>query len=399
MKSDEHCRVVDEQWKECLKLCARKQVLKARVHRATELAVVSSKAALASVGMDPGLIDATFVGNVIQSSPDACYLSRHVALKVGAPIKSPALTINRLCGSGFETVIQASISYTRIAYEDITWNLFVLGQKNGGQDTWGVALGTGLKMEDSLWAGLTDSHAGMPMGMTAENLADKYGITRKECDEYALRSQNLWGTAHAGGAFAEEMAPVEVKTKKGPKVVDTDEHPRPDASGEKMAGLRPVFKKEGVVTAANASGICDGAGSLLLAGESALSQNKLAPLARVVAMHEVGCDPAIMGIGPADAIRGALQKAGLTLADMDLVEINEAFAAQFLAVEKELGLDRAKTNLNGGAIALGHPLGASGSRIMAHLTHQLRQKGLKYGVGAACIGGGQGIAIIVENVF
>ncbi|CAM9436225.1 unnamed protein product, partial [Laminaria digitata] len=337
-------------------------------------------------------------------SPDACYLSRHVALKVGAPVKSPALTVNRLCGSGFETVVQGAeaiqlgkASVTLCAgTENMSSAPLVV---NGNDARWGVALGSGLKMEDSLWAGLTDSHAGMPMGMTAENLADKYGITRKECDEYAVRSQKLWGAGHAGGAFSEEIAPVEVKTKKGPKVVvDTDEHPRPDASGEKMAGLRPVFKKEGVVTAANASGICDGAGSLLLAGESALSGNNLAPLARVVAMHEVGCDPAIMGIGPADAIRGALQKAGLTLADMDLIEVNEAFAAQYLAVEKELGLDRAKTNMNGGAIALGHPLGASGSRIMAHLTHQLRGKGLKYGVGAACIGGGQGIAIIVENV-
>ncbi|CAM9768050.1 unnamed protein product [Scytosiphon promiscuus] len=369
---------------------------------ATELAVASSKAALASAGMDPALIDATFVGNVIQSSPDACYLSRHVALKVGARIETPALTVNRLCGSGFETVIQGTeaiqLGKASVTLCAGTENMSSAPLVVSGNDArWGVALGTGLKMEDSLWAGLTDSHAGLPMGMTAENLADKYGITREECDQYAISSQKLWSSGHADGAFAEEMAPIEVKTKKGPKTVDTDEHPRP-VSEEKMAALRPVFKKDGVVTAANASGICDGAGSLLLAGESAVGQSKLTPLARVVATHVVGCDPAIMGIGPAEAIRGALEKAGLTLADMDLVEINEAFAAQYLAVEKELGLDRGKANTNGGAIALGHPLGASGSRIMAHLTHELRRKGLKYGVGAACIGGGQGIAVIIENV-
>ncbi|CAM9455232.1 unnamed protein product [Pylaiella littoralis] len=369
---------------------------------ATELAVVSSKATLVSAGMDPALIDATFVGNVIQSSPDACYLSRHVALKVGARVETPALTVNRLCGSGFETVVQgteaiqlgkASVALCAGAENMSSAPLVV----SGNDARWGVALGSGLKMEDSLWAGLTDSHAGLPMGMTAENLAEKYDITREECDVYAINSQTLWSAGHGDGAFTEEMAPIDVKTKKGPKVMDVDEHPRP-VSAEKMAALRPVFKKDGVVTAANASGICDGAGSLLLAGESAIEGNKLAPLARVVATHEVGCDPTIMGIGPAAAIRGALKKAGLTLADMDLIEINEAFAAQYLAVEKELGLERAKTNTNGGAIALGHPLGASGSRILAHLTHELRRKGQKYGIGAACIGGGQGIAVIIENV-
>eukprot|EP00752_Nemacystus_decipiens_P011320 g10060.t1 len=327
---------------------------------ATELAVASSKATLGSSGMDPAMIDVTFVGNVIQSSPDACYLSRHVALKVGARVETPALTVNRLCGSGFETVVQgaeaiqlgkASVALCAGAENMSSAPLVV----SGNDARWGVALGSGLKMEDSLWAGLTDSHAGLPMGMTAENLAEKYGITREECDEYAISSQTRWSSGHSAGAFIEETAPIEVKTKKGPKVVDADEHPRPVAA-DKMAALRPVFKKDGVVTAANASGICDGAGSLLLAGESFLAQNNLAPLARVVATQEVGCDPSIMGIGPADAIRGALQKAGLTVADMDLVEINEAFAAQYLAVEKELGLDRAKTNLNGGAIALGHPL-------------------------------------------
>ncbi|CAM9148058.1 unnamed protein product [Discosporangium mesarthrocarpum] len=268
---------------------------------------------------------------------------------------------------------------------------------SGVDSRWGVALGSGMKLEDSLWAGLTDSFAELPMGMTAEILSAKYGITRADCDEYAVRSQMLWASGHASGAFEKEIAPVEVKVKKGSQVVDTDEHPRPDASVEKLSGLKPVFKKNGVVTAGNASGICDGAGSLVLASGEALGPNNLEPLAEVVSWHEVGCDPSIMGIGPAEAIRGALKKAELELEDIDLVEVNEAFAGQFLAVEKELGLDRARTNLNGGAIALGHPLGASGSRIMAHLTHELRRTGKRLGIGAACIGGGQGIAIIIEN--
>ncbi|CAM9177904.1 unnamed protein product, partial [Choristocarpus tenellus] len=292
---------------------------------ATELAVVSSKAALVASGLDGSQIDATFVGNVIQSSPDACYLARHVALKSGAPIKSPALTVNRLCGSGFEAIVQGAEAI-QLGKASIT---LCAGTENmsaaplvvsGIHSRWGVALGSGMQMEDSLWAGLTDSHAGLPMGMTAENLAAQYGVTREECDKYAVRSQMLWASGHACGAFTQETAPVEIKTKKGPKVVDTDEHPRLDASEEKMAGLKAVFKKNGVVTAGNASGICDGAGSLIVAGESSLAPNALNPLARVVSWHEVGCEPSIMGIGPAEAIRGALQKVQLTLADIDIVE-------------------------------------------------------------------------------
>eukprot|EP00611_Tribonema_gayanum_P014470 TRINITY_DN25853_c0_g1_i1.p1 TRINITY_DN25853_c0_g1~~TRINITY_DN25853_c0_g1_i1.p1 ORF type:complete len:272 (+),score=109.71 TRINITY_DN25853_c0_g1_i1:3-818(+) len=255
----------------------------------------------------------------------------------------------------------------------------------------------GLKLEDSLWAGLTDSHAGLPMGLTAENLAKQYGISRDACDDYALRSQLLWAAGHASGAFEAEMAPVTVEGKKGARTIDTDEHPRPETSKDKLEKLRPVFKKDGVVTAGNSSGICDGAGSLLVASEDAVKDLKLEPLARVVSWGIVGCDPKIMGIGPAGAVRKALEAAGLTLKDMDLIEVNEAFAAQYLAVEKELGLDRDIVSTCGGAIALGHPLGASGSRILAHLTHKLRREKLRYGVGTACIGGGQGIAVILEN--
>lgn len=262
----------------------------------------------------------------------------------------------------------------------------------------GTKLGADIKMEDTLWAGLTDSLIKTPMAITAENLAEKYGISREDCDKYSFETQQRWKAAQDAGYFAAEMAPIELKSKKGPIKMDQDEHPRPQTTLAQMAKLPTVFKKEGVVTAGNASGICDGAGAVIVASEEATTKHKLTSLARIVAYHVSGCEPKIMGIGPVPAITEALKKAGLTLKDMDLVEVNEAFAAQFLSVEKALGLDRQKTNVNGGAIALGHPLAASGSRIVSHLTHELRRRGGKYAVGSACIGGGQGIAIILENV-
>jgi len=261
----------------------------------------------------------------------------------------------------------------------------------------GTALGKGLKAEDALWAGLTDSYAKLPMGLTAENLAVKYNITREQCDEYGLRSQQLYQKAHAAGVFEAEIAPIEVKGKKGPVTISADEHPRANSKIEDLQKLKAVFKENGTVTAASASGICDGAASLVVASEEAVRDNGLVPLARVVAWNRVGCEPSIMGIGPVEAIRGALKAANLTLQDMDIVEINEAFAAQYLACEKELGLDPSKSNTSGGAIAIGHPLGASGSRILAHLSHALVRTGKTYAVGAACIGGGQGIAVILKN--
>lgn len=261
----------------------------------------------------------------------------------------------------------------------------------------GAALGKGLKAEDSLWAGLTDTYAGLPMGMTAEKLGAKYNITRDQCDEYGLRSQQLYQKANAAGIFKAEISPIEIKGKKGVETISSDENPRANAAIGDMQKLKPVFKEGGLVTAGSASGISDGAASLLVASESAVKEQGLQPLSRIVAYSRVGCDPSIMGIGPVEAIREALKAAGLTLKDMDIVEINEAFAAQYLSCEKELGLDREKTNVNGGAIAIGHPLGASGGRILAHLTHELIRTGKKYAIGAACIGGGQGIAVILEN--
>jgi acetyl-CoA acyltransferase 2 len=389
----------------------------------TDLAVLSSKAALAHANLTADKVDETFFGNVIGSSLDYAYLARHTALKSGVPIKSPSLTVNRLCGSGFETVCLGVEAIQQVCLPDksliyvLIKSSFVFSKGRssialcGGTENmsqapmvidgltarWGAALGKGIKAEDALWAGLTDSYVKLPMGITAEKLGAQYGVTRQDCDEYGLRSQLSYQKAHEAGVFKNEIAEVELKGKKGPEKFSVDEHPRTNTTIADLQKLKPVFKEDGIVTAGTASGICDGAASLVVADEVAVKSHGLKPLARVVAWSRVGCDPSIMGIGPVEAIRNALKAANLTLADMDLVEINEAFAAQYLACEKELGLDRNKTNACGGAIAIGHPLGASGARILTHLTHELGRKKLKYGIGSACIGGGQGIAVILEN--
>lgn len=365
---------------------------------ATELGTISTKAALSAISLPPSQVSAVFFGNVIQSSSDAPYLARHVGLSSGVPQSAPALTVNRLCGSGFESLIQGDMAIKSGAdvcicggSENMSAAPFSI---DGNAVRWGVGLGsTSLTPDDRLWSGLTDSYANVAMGMTAENLAEKYGITREECDEYAIRSHCAWSNARKSGKFDFEICPVEIDSKMGKKTIDTDEHPRSDATIESVRKLRPNFKKNGVVTAANASGICDGAGAVVLASESYVKEHDIEPLARVVSYQVVGCDPEQMGIGPVQAIKQALDKVNLTVNDMEQVEINEAFAAQYLACEKELGLDREKTNINGGAISIGHPLGASGSRILTHLAGM----GIGYRVGAACIGGGQGIAVVLEG--
>ncbi|XP_064384573.1 3-ketoacyl-CoA thiolase, mitochondrial-like [Halichondria panicea] len=367
---------------------------------ATDLGKAAASAALEAGKVPAEAVDSVIVGNVAQSSTDACYLARHVALKAGVPIAVPALTINRLCGSGFQSIING-------AHE------ILLGQSEvvltGGTESmsqapyavrntrWGSPLGMDLKMEDTLWASLTDSYVKLPMALTAEKLAEQYGITREQCDQFALSSQQKWANADKNGHFVAELAPLEVKGKKGKEVFDRDEHPR-ETTFEKLGKLPSVFKENGTVSAGNASGICDGAGVVIIASEEACSKHNLTPLARLVAYDVIGVDPTIMGIGPAYAIQNVLKKTKMTLDKIDLVEVNEAFAAQFLSVEKEAGLDREKTNTNGGAIALGHPLAASGSRITAHLVHELQRKSLKYAIGSACIGGGQGIALLLERV-
>ncbi|MCA9549812.1 MAG: acetyl-CoA C-acetyltransferase [Myxococcales bacterium] len=367
---------------------------------ATDLGVEAAKAALAQANLPVDAVDHTIFGNVQQTSADAIYHARHIGLRAGVPQDRPAFNVNRLCGSGFQAVISGA---EQIILGDAEACL-VGGAENMSQAPhvvygarWGLKFGQSPAFQDSLWGALTDSYTGSPMAITAENLAEQYGISREACDEYGLRSQQTWAAAHAAGRFKDEIAPLELKSRKGVKIFDTDEHPRPDASLESMAKLPPVFKKGGTVTAGNASGICDGAAALVVASEAAVKAHGLTPLARVVQSGVAGVDPNIMGIGPAPAIRIALDRAGLTLGDMDLVEVNEAFAPQYLAVEKELGLDREKTNVNGGAIALGHPLGASGARITTHLVYELRRRQARYAVGSACIGGGQGIAIVLER--
>jgi acetyl-CoA acetyltransferase family protein len=367
---------------------------------AIELGAIASKAALERTGTTPDAIDHVVFGNVQQSSVDAHYGARHVGLKAGLPIEVPALTVNRLCGSG----IQAAISGAQQIQLDEAGYVLAGGMENMSQVPHiirglrtGLKLGQG-KLEDWLWEGLNDPYAGCSMAITAENCAVKYGITREQSDAYALRSQQLAHQAWTSGVMKEEVVPVEIKTRKGVTLVEQDDHMRPDTTMEILAKLPTVFKKDGVVTAGNASGIVDGAAALVLAGGEAVKARGATPLARIVSWATVGVEPTLMGMGPAPAIRKALERAQLNLSDLDLIEINEAFAPQYLACEKELGLDRAKVNVNGGAIALGHPLGASGARLLLTLALELRRRGKKYGVASACIGGGQGIAMVIEAV-
>lgn len=366
---------------------------------ANDLAAHAARAAIEQSGLPAAAIDHVIVGNVMQTSSDAIYCARHAGLKAGVPITTPAVTVNRLCGSGFEAIVQAAQqillgeadAVLAGGTENMTQAPHVL---RGARE--GYAFGKAPALEDSLWAGLTDSYVNLPMAMTAENLAVKYGISREQADELALTSQQRWAAANEAGRFKEEIVPYEIKTRKGTVTFQADEHPRPQTTMEVLAKLAPVFKKDGVVTAGNASGICDGAAMLIVTSAEFAKAQGLKPLARVVDWGVAGVDPSEMGIGPAPAIRKALKRASLSQDSIDLFEVNEAFAPQYIAVEKELGLDRTKTNVDGGAIALGHPLGTSGARIIAHLVYELRRRSAKLGVGSACIGGGQGIAVIVE---
>ena len=367
---------------------------------ATDLGVHAANAALDQSGVDRADVDHVLFGNVLQTSRDAIYLARHVGLKSGIPQEVPAITLNRLCGSGFEA-ITAGAREILVGDADV---VLVGGTESmtqaphvvyGGRQ--GFRFGQTPQLEDSLWASLTDTYTGLPMAMTAENLSDQYSVSREDCDAYAARSQETWAAAQADGRFTNEIAPLELKSRKGTTIFDTDEHPRA-STPEALAKLRPVFKKDGVVTAGNASGICDGAAALVMSTAKYAEEKGLAPLGRLVQWGVSGCDPNIMGIGPVPATKIALERAGLTVADMDLIEVNEAFAPQYIACERALELPRDKTNVNGGAIALGHPLGATGARIMSHLLYELKRTGGKYALGSACIGGGQGIAIIIEAV-
>ncbi|XP_043287650.1 3-ketoacyl-CoA thiolase, mitochondrial [Venturia canescens] len=369
----------------------------------TDLSVIASNSALKEASLTPDKIDHVIFGNVMSlTSPDGIYLPRHVLLKCGIPLEKPALGVNRLCGSGFQSVVNGAQSIaageSRIVLaggaENMSQTPFVVRNIR-----FGTTLGQKYEFEDALWVGLADTYCGLPMGMTAEKLGAKYGITREEVDEFALRSQQLWKNANDNGHFKAEMAPVSMKIKKQDVEVAVDEHPRPETKMADLTKLKSIFQKDGLVTAGSASGVCDGAGAVILASEDAVKSEGLKPLARLVGYSTVGVDPSVMGIGPAPAIRNLLKLTGKTLNDMEIIEINEAFGAQTLACVKDLGLDMKKLNVNGGAIALGHPLGASGSRITAHIVHELRRRNAgKLAIGSACIGGGQGIAIMVEAV-
>jgi len=370
---------------------------------AIDLTVFAASEALKRANIAPSDVQQSIFGNVLYTTNDSLYFARHVALKAGCPTEAPALTVNRLCGSGFQAVVSGA--------QEI-----ILGESElclvGGADSmsqaphavrgirWGVPLGKNPPLEDTLTEGLKDSFVGMGMGETAEKLAAQYHIDRAQSDEFALRSQTLARDAWAAGVYADEVMAIPVKNPKTRQVEDFahDEHMRPNSTAEGLAKLRPAFSEQGIVTAGSASGIGDGAAALVIASATYAEQRGLRPLGRLVSWGLAGVDPSIMGFGPVPASRAALQKAGLSMRDMDLIEVNEAFAPQVCAVERELGIARDRLNVHGGAIALSHPLAASGARITTHLLHALRAGSKRYGLGTACIGGGQGIAVIIESL-
>ena len=367
---------------------------------AIELGAIASRAAMTRAGVAPEAIDHVVFGNVLQTSSDAVYGARHVGLRAGLPIEVPALTVNRLCGSG----IQAAVNGAQLILLSEADIVLTGGMENMSQAPHvirglrnGLRLGQG-ELEDSLWSALLDTHCGCTMAVPAENCAAKYGISRDAQDSYALRSQQLAGKAWSEGRLAEEVVPVEIKSRKGVERFERDDHMRPDSTMEGLAKLPAAFSKNGCVTAGNASGIVDGGAALILASAQAVKSKGLSPIAKLTHWAYVGVEPTLMGMGPAPATRKVLDRAGLSLQDIDLIEVNEAFAAQYLSVEKELGLDRDRVNVNGGAIALGHPLGMTGTRLLLTLSLELTRRGLKRGLATACIGGGQGIAALVESV-
>ena len=365
---------------------------------AIDLGVVASQAAFDASGVAPEDVDHVIFGNVCQSSVDAIYMARHIGLKASVPEHVGALTVNRLCGSGFQAVISGAMEILTGQATTVlcggTENMSQIPHHIYGART-GLRLGQG-KLVDYLWEALTDPYIKMAMSGTAEKLAKQYEISREQCDALAALSHNRAEQATADGIFHAEMAPVTISHRKGDIVDDKDEHFRPGTTVEGLAKLRPVFG--GVITAANASGINDGAAAMILTTADHAAAKGWTPLARLVSWGVVGCDPTIMGIGPVGATQKALSMANLSLDDMDLVEVNEAFAPQYIAVERALGLNREITNVNGGAIALGHPLAASGARITTHMIHELKRRDKTLAVGSACIGGGQGIAVVVERV-
>lgn len=369
---------------------------------AQELGAIAARDAIARSGMDPKEFDHVVFGNAQQTSGDALYGARHVGLRTGLPFETPALTVNRLCGSGMQAIVNAAqMIQTDEAKIVLAGGMEAMSQAPfviRGRD--GFTLAPGGKLEDSLMVALLDSYCGLYMANTAELYGEQQGITRQMQDEFALRSQQGADTAYKEGRLQEELVPVSLKDAEGEltgEMFSEDDHRRPQTTLDGLAKLRPAFGKNGTVTAGNASGIVDGGAAVVLMSVEQAQKRDLNPLGRIVNWGIAGVDPTLMGRGPVPATRLALQRARLTLDYIDLIEVNEAFAAQYLAVEKELGLDRSKVNVNGGAIALGHPLGATGTRLVITLLYELRRRKKKYGLASACIGGGQGIAMVVES--
>jgi len=379
---------------------------KIKDYTAQELGAVAAKAAIERAGVEAEHFDHSVFGNAQQTSGDALYGARHVGLRAGLPIAAPALTVNRLCGSGMQAIVSAAqMIQTEEAKVVLAGGMESMSQAPfsiRGRD--GFSLAPGGKLEDSLMVALLDSYCGLYMANTAELYGEQQGITRQAQDEFALRSQQKADEAYKTGRIPEELTPVPLRTSKGEatgEMLTEDDHRRPQTTLEGLAKLRAAFGpssgKPGTVTAGNASGIVDGAAAVVVMSLDQAQRMNLSPLGRIINWGIAGVDPKLMGRGPVPATRIALQRAGLTLDYIDLIEVNEAFAAQYLAVEKELGLDREKVNVNGGAIALGHPLGATGTRLLITLLYELRRRKKKYGLAAACIGGGQGIAMVVES--
>jgi acetyl-CoA acetyltransferase family protein len=375
---------------------------KIKDYTAQELGAVAAKAAIERAGIDPKEFDHAVFGNAQQTSGDAIYGARHVALRAGLPIETPALTVNRLCGSGMQAIVSAA----QMIQTDEAKMVLAGGMESMSQAPFairgrdGFTLAPGGKLEDSLMVALLDTYCGLYMANTAELYAEQQGITRQAQDEFALRSQHNADEAYKAGRVQEELTPVPLRNSKGDtngEQLTEDDHRRPQTTIEGLAKLRAAFGKNGTVTAGNASGIVDGAAAVVVMSLEQAQKRNLSPLGRIVNWGIAGVDPKIMGSGPVPATKIALQRAGMKLDSIDLIEVNEAFAAQYLAVEKELGLDREKVNVNGGAIALGHPLGATGTRLVITLLYELRRRKKKYGLATACIGGGQGIAMVVES--
>jgi acetyl-CoA acetyltransferase family protein len=367
---------------------------------ALDLGALASKEALRRSGVAAEAIDATFFGNAMQTSGDAIYGARHVALKAGVPKERPSLTVNRLCGSGIQSVVSAVHS---IGFGEADTCL-VGGMENMSQAPHvirgarsGFKLGQG-KLEDMLMVALLDTYCGLYMANTAEKIAGERKISRETQDEFAMLSQKRAAAARDRGVHKEEIVAVETGSGRSAVLVAEDDHLKPDTTMEGLAKLPAAFGKDGTVTAGNASGIVDGAAALVVASEEKAKAERWKPRARIRSWATVGVDPSVMGIGPVPAIREALEKAGMSIGDVARFEINEAFSAQYLAVEHDLKLDRDKVNVNGGAIALGHPLAATGTRLLLTLVYELQRIGGGIGVASACIGGGQGIAMVVETV-